>query len=160
MHKFKKILNICSAVLVSFSVLQTASLASDELESSTSPKHLTIAPLDPRVPIISQLDEEVSPVVLINVFKVDPTDRAQLLRAWENDANWMKRQPGYISTQLHEGIAGSSVFLNYAIWESVAHFKAAFTHPEFRSTLSAYPASAVAQPHLFSKVAVPNLCTN
>jgi len=54
---------------------------------------------------------------------------------------------------------GSCVFLNYAVWESVEHFRAAFTHPEFANAVKAYPASAVAQPHLFSKVAVPNLCT-
>jgi hypothetical protein len=34
-----------------------------------------------------------------------------------------------------------------------------FTHPDFMSALAAYPSSAVASPHLFAKVAVPNLCT-
>jgi len=119
----------------------------------------TIEPLDPRVPISGQLNEAVSPVTLINVFTVDPGDVDALLQAWEKDANWMKKQPGYISTQLHRGIAGSCVFLNYAVWESVEHFRAAFTHPEFSTAVKAYPASAIAQPHLFSKIAVPNLCT-
>ena len=81
-----------------------------------------------------------------------------LLKAWEDDANWMKSQAGYISTQLHRGIAGSCVFLNYAVWQSVAHFRAAFTHPDFQRELGAYPSSAVASPHLFSRVAIPNLC--
>lgn len=120
---------------------------------------LQLRPLDAQLPIDRQLGETLSPVVLINVFTVDAGDASALLEAWEHDANWMKRQPGYISTQLHRGIAGSCVFLNYAVWESVAHFRAAFTHPEFASALGAYPSSAVAQPHLFSKVAVPNLCT-
>jgi heme-degrading monooxygenase HmoA len=97
--------------------------------------------------------------VLVNLFTVDPGDVDALLRAWEHDANWMKRQPGYISTQLHRAIGGSSMFLNHAVWESVAHFRAAFTHPDFVSALGAYPSSAVAQPHLFARVAVPNLCT-
>jgi len=119
---------------------------------------LAIRPLDTKVPINGQLGANVSPVILINVFTVDPADVDALLKAWEYDANWMKRQPGYISTQLHRGIAGSWVFLNYAVWESVAHFRAAFTHPEFARALDAYPSSAVAQPHLFSRVAVPNLC--
>jgi heme-degrading monooxygenase HmoA len=48
----------------------------------------------------------------------------------------MRRQPGYISTQLRQGIGGSTVFMNYALWESVAHFRAAFTHPEFIAALS------------------------
>jgi len=119
---------------------------------------LSLLPLDSKVPIAQQLGAAASPVVLVNVFTVDAADVDALLKAWEHDANWMKKQPGYISTQLHRGIAGSCVFLNYALWESVPHFRAAFTHPEFASALAAYPASAVAQPHLFSRVAVPNLC--
>ena len=119
---------------------------------------LAIRPLDAKVPINDQLGGNLSPVILVNLFTVDPVDVEALLKAWEHDANWMKRQPGYISTQLHRGIAGSCVFLNYAVWESVAHFRDAFTHPEFARALDAYPSSAVAQPHLFSRVAVPNLC--
>jgi len=120
---------------------------------------LTVKPLDTFVPIQKQLGASASPVILINLFTVDQKDVGPLLKAWESDANWMKKQPGYISTQLHQGIGGSSVFLNYAVWESVEHFRAAFTNPEFASALSAYPSSAVAQPHLFSRIAVPNLCT-
>jgi hypothetical protein len=47
--------------------------------------------------------------VLINVFTVDPADVDALPAAWEDDANWMKREPGYIFTQLHRGIGGSCV---------------------------------------------------
>ena len=119
---------------------------------------LQLRPMDTQVPIFNQLGEDLAPVILVNVFTVDAADVPALLKAWEDDANWMKQQPGYISTQLHRGIAGSCVFLNYAVWESVAHFRAAFTHPEFQSALGAYPSSAVASPHLFSRLAVPNLC--
>jgi heme-degrading monooxygenase HmoA len=108
---------------------------------------------------LEQLGSEVSPVVLINMFQVAEADVPALLRAWEDDANWMKRQPGYISTQLHRAIGASNLFLNYAVWESVAHFRAAFNHPDFNAALAKYPASVVASPHLFSRVAVPNLCT-
>jgi heme-degrading monooxygenase HmoA len=71
----------------------------------------------------------------------------------------MKRQPGYISAQLHRAIGGSNLFLNYPVWESVAHFRAAFNHPDFGRALGEYPSSVVASPHLFSRVVVPNLCT-
>lgn len=120
---------------------------------------LQLRPLDPIVPIQQQLGATLAPVVLINIFTVDAKDVDALMKAWEHDANWMKQQPGYISTQLHRGIAGSNVFLNYALWESVAHFRQAFTHPDFAATLGAYPSSAVASPHLFEKLSVPNLCT-
>ena len=117
-----------------------------------------LKPLDPSVSIFHQISADVSPVVLVNVFQVAEVDIPALLKAWEADANWMKQQPGYISTQLHQGIAGSTVFMNYAVWESVAHFRAAFTHPEFKKAMEHYPPSAVASPHLFTRLMVPNLC--
>jgi hypothetical protein len=70
----------------------------------------------------------------------------------------MKRRQGFISTQLHRALGGSPTYLNYAIWESTADFRAALMHPEFRAKLGAYPASAVASPHLFQKRAVPGVC--
>jgi len=119
---------------------------------------LQLKPLDEQVPIFQQLNADVSPIVLVNLFIVSESDIPALLKAWEEDANWMKRQPGYISTQLHRGIAGSTVFMNYAVWESVAHFQAAFSHPDFKKALERYPSSAIASPHLFTRLAVPNLC--
>jgi len=119
---------------------------------------LQLKPLDENVPIFQQLNAEVSPVILVNIFTVSKSDIPALLKAWEDDANWMKQQPGYISTQLHQGIAGSAVFMNYAIWESVAQFRAAFSHPDFKNALEHYPSSAVASPHLFTRLTVPNLC--
>jgi heme-degrading monooxygenase HmoA len=119
---------------------------------------LQLKPLDETVPIFRQLSAEQAPVVLVNMFNVAQDDIPALLQAWSADANWMKQQPGYISTQLHRGIAGSTVFMNYAVWESVAHFRAAFNHPEFKSALEHYPSSAVASPHLFERMTVTNLC--
>ena len=82
---------------------------------------LQLKPIDPAVPIFQLIQTDQSPVVLINLFTVAAGDIDALLAAWTADANWMKQQPGYISTQLHRGIAGSTVFVNYALWESVAH---------------------------------------
>ena len=58
---------------------------------------LQLRPLDPNVPISEQLGSDVSPIVLINLFQVAETDIHGLMKAWEDDANWMKRQPGYWS---------------------------------------------------------------
>jgi heme-degrading monooxygenase HmoA len=119
---------------------------------------LQLRPLDAHVPIFQQLQADQSPVVLVNIFQVAESDVPALLEAWAQDAAWMKQQPGYISTQLHQGIAGSTVLMNYAIWESVAHFRAAFNHPDFKKALEQYPSSAVASPHLFTRLSVSNLC--
>lgn len=117
-----------------------------------------LRPLDPAFPIERQIQIDASPAVLVNIFTLDVADEAAFLQAWQDDAIFMKRQPGFISTQLHRAIGPSPTFLNYAVWQSTAHFRDAFTHPEFQEKLSTYPASAVALPHLFQKVAVANIC--
>jgi heme-degrading monooxygenase HmoA len=115
--------------------------------------------LDSNVSLMQQVNEGTSdPVVLINAFTVDPADADQFLKAWTADAEIMKRQPGFISTQLHRGIAGSCAFVNYAVWESPEHFKRAFGNPEFQASLRNYPKSAAASPHLFRKLAVAGIC--
>jgi heme-degrading monooxygenase HmoA len=115
-------------------------------------------PLDAAFPIDRQIAIDASPVVLVNVFTLDKGDEQTFLRAWQTDAGFMKQQPGFIATQLHRAIGENPTYLNYAVWESTEAFRAAFTHPEFRATLASYPASAVASPHLFQKVAVPGIC--
>ncbi|WP_424974951.1 antibiotic biosynthesis monooxygenase family protein [Dinoroseobacter sp. S124A] len=120
---------------------------------------VTFEPLDPEFPIEHQLSVEAGPVVLINLFTIDPADQEALLEAWKADALYMKKQPGYISTQMHKAVGDSSMYLNYAVWDTVADFRAAFSNPEFKQALSHYPSSAVTAPHLFEKVAVSNCCT-
>ena len=115
-------------------------------------------PLDPSFPIERQLAVEASPVVLVNLFTLDKADEAAFLEVWQDDAAFMKRQPGFISTQLLRALGDSPTYLNYAVWETTDAFRAAFSQPEFRAKLSTYPASAVASPHLFQTVAVPGIC--
>jgi quinol monooxygenase YgiN len=86
--------------------------------------------MDERVPLADQLAEEVGPVTIINTFKVAPEDADALLEAWAADAAYLKSKPGFISTQLYRGIAGSGVFVNQAVWESVEAFRNAFGDPQ------------------------------
>ncbi|TIU90284.1 MAG: antibiotic biosynthesis monooxygenase [Mesorhizobium sp.] len=117
-----------------------------------------IRPLDPAFPIDRQVALDANAVVLVNVFTLDKADEQAFLAVWQDDAVFMKRQPGFISTQLHRALGDSPTYLNYAIWDSTAAFRAAFMHPQFRAKVSAYPSSSVASPHLFQKVAVPGIC--
>jgi heme-degrading monooxygenase HmoA len=100
--------------------------------------------MDERVPLGDQLAEEVGPVTLINTFTVAPEDADALLAAWAADAAYLKTKPGFISTQLYRGIAGSGVFVNQAVWESVEAFRNAFGDPQFQATFARYPDSTVA----------------
>jgi heme-degrading monooxygenase HmoA len=119
---------------------------------------MELRPLDPAFPLDRQMALDAAPVVLVNVITLDRNDEQALLSAWQADAEFMKRQPGFISTQLHRAIGDSPTYFNYAVWESTTLYRNAFTSPEFRQGLSAYPRSVVVAPHLFQKVAVPGIC--
>lgn len=47
------------------------------------------------------------------------------------------------------------MYVNYAVWESVAAYAAAFGRLEFKEAAKALPASATALSHLMRKIAVP-----
>ena len=119
---------------------------------------MQMKPLDPTFPIQQQLGEDAGPVVLVNLFTLDRADEAAFLDAWTSDAVFMKAQRGFISTQLHRAVGENATYFNSAVWESIEAFRAAFSSPEFRARLADYPASAVASPHLFQRVAVPGVC--
>ena len=125
---------------------------------SESKAMVKVVEMDERVTLSTQMEENTAPIILINKFNVKPEEADQLLKAWTEDAKYFKQQPGFISTQLHRGIAGSSVFVNFAVWESTELFKKAVNSPEFKSNLGNYPPSTIASPHLFEKVAVPGIC--
>jgi heme-degrading monooxygenase HmoA len=120
---------------------------------------IKLVEMDEKVTLSEQLKENVEgTVILINKFNVKPEEVDHFLRAWALDAAYFKQQPGFVSTQLHRGIGGSSVFVNYAVWESTELYKRAFNNSNFQSKTSEYPTSTVASPHLFKKVAVPGIC--
>jgi heme-degrading monooxygenase HmoA len=114
--------------------------------------------MDEQVKYGEQLQEDRGPIVLFNIFKVAPQDTARLVEVWADDAAFMKEQPGFVSTQLHRGTAGSCTFVNVADWESARALGEAFRSPGFQSRVARYPDSVVASPHVFKKVAVPGIC--
>ena len=79
------------------------------------------------------------PTILLSII---PEEFDQFLKGWGAEAKRFKEQPGFISPQLHKGVGGSGTFVNYAVWESVAHFRKVVNvvmDPQDR--LSAYPPS-------------------
>ena len=74
-------------------------------------------------------------VILINPFEVPAgTDDEEFLRGWQRAADYMQRQPGFVSTRLHRALAPDARFrfVNVAEWESPQAFQAAVTSEEFR----------------------------
>ena len=125
-----------------------------------------IVELDEKVTLSTQLEGDGGgsgnggAVILLNKFTVQPEDVDEFLKVFQATTKVMKQQPGFISAQLHRGIAGSSTFFNYAVFESAEHFKRAFNTPEFRSSMATLPPNTVMSPHLFKKVAVPDICVD
>jgi quinol monooxygenase YgiN len=116
--------------------------------------------MDEIVTSSKQLEENVGSVILINKFNVKPEEADQFLKVWEEDAAYFKSQPGFISAQLHRGIRGSGVFVNYAVWESCTQLKKALNNIDLEAILSDYPPSTMVSPHIFKKVAVPGICVD
>jgi len=120
--------------------------------------------MDDRMKFKDQIEEKIiGSVILINKFNVEPNKVEQFLKDWGDDAINFKQQPGFISAQLHKGIGQSSVFINYAVWESMEHYKQAINKmlftPESQSPLLKYDDdSLIISPHLFKKVAVSGIC--
>src|SRR5262245_47773744 len=117
-----------------------------------------IVETDEKVTLSTQLEEDVGAVILINKFNVGYDEVEEFLKVFEETTKYFKQQPGFISAQLHRGIAGSSTFVNYVVWESATQFKHAFNNPEFRTNMANILPNTVMSPHLFKKVAVPNIC--
>ncbi len=74
-------------------------------------------------------------VILINPFEVpEGTADDDFLRGWQRAADYMREQPGFVSSKLHRALAPDARFrfINIAEWESPQNFQAAVTSEEFR----------------------------
>ena len=50
------------------------------------------------------------PLVLINVFDVPAEEAEQFIADWEKTHDYLKSQPGYIDTALHQAIVSDADF--------------------------------------------------
>jgi heme-degrading monooxygenase HmoA len=124
-------------------------------------KHMKIVEMNEKVTLSTQLQQDVGAVIQISTYTVNPEDVDHFLKTWASAAEIAKKSmPGVISAQLHRGIAGSSVFVAYLVFESTEAIKQLNKNPDFPAILSTYPASTVVSPRLFKKVAVPGICVD
>jgi heme-degrading monooxygenase HmoA len=119
---------------------------------------IAVEHLDPATPLMSQLQVDAGPVVLVNTFFVPREAMSAFLDGWRDDAALMKSSPGFISTQMHRGIADSQLLVNVASWESTEALRAAHADPRFRERSSRLPDGVIAYPHVFEKIAVDGIC--
>jgi hypothetical protein len=69
--------------------------------------------MDPNVSFDQQIVNNVAPVVLLCTFLVQHEHVEEFLAGFRKQFSIMRKQPGLISAQLHRGIAGSCLFMNY-----------------------------------------------
>ena len=84
------------------------------------------------------------PLVLINVFEVPAEEAEQFIAAWEKMRDYLKSQPGYMDTALHQAVASDAdfQFVNVAHWRTAEEFLAATQSPGFLQSavsLTGYP---------------------
>jgi quinol monooxygenase YgiN len=114
--------------------------------------------LDPTTPMFAQFGETTGPIVLANIFIV-PKDRSEsFLSHWKKQAELMQAQPGFVSLQMHQGTAGSRLFMNVANWESTGALAKALGNPQFQALSAQVPDDIVSYAHIFEKTAVEGLC--
>jgi hypothetical protein len=60
--------------------------------------------MDELVSFYKQIEEDTGPIVFMNKFSANPDDVDEFLKRWAADAAVFKKQPGFISAQLHRGL--------------------------------------------------------
>jgi heme oxygenase (mycobilin-producing) len=80
------------------------------------------------------------PVILINPFEIPENRQEEALAFGEKAADFMRKQPGFISTRLHRAIVPWARFhlINVAEWQSVDQFEAVIFSEEFRNMTEPY----------------------
>ena len=96
-------------------------------------------------PIDAEID---APVVLINVFKVQPEKQDALIEMLAAMTRAQVGLPGFVSATLHRGLNGKTV-ANHAVWRSVEDWKAMTRDPGVAAAMSPIMAIATFEPNLY-----------
>jgi heme oxygenase (mycobilin-producing) len=91
-------------------------------------------------------------VVLINAFEVPDGQEERFLADWQHAAEWMRQQPGFVSSRLHQSLDPDAEFryVNVAEWESADRFGTAAASAEFQQRISGM--NVVAHPALYQVI--------
>jgi heme-degrading monooxygenase HmoA len=93
------------------------------------------------------------PLVLVNSFEV-PGERAEeFIATWEQARDYLRQQPGYIDTALHQAVLPDPEFrfVNIAHWRTAEECATAIQSPAFQQ-IAARMASYRSHPGLYQVV--------
>ena len=71
--------------------------------NSSEKSMIKLVEMDEKVTLSAQMEENVSNVILLNKFTVNPEDVDQFLKVFAATTEVLKQQPGFISAQLQRG---------------------------------------------------------
>jgi quinol monooxygenase YgiN len=92
------------------------------------------------------------PIVLINVFTVDPANQGELVKLLAQATETaVRRAPGFISARLHRSVDGTKVTM-YAEWQSAEAYQAMREDPAPRPYLERALAIAKFEPGMYEIV--------
>ncbi len=97
---------------------------------------------------MSDIDADTAPVVLINIFKVQPDKQDALLDLLSALMRAQIGLPGFMSATLHRGLNGKTV-ANHAVWRSAEDWKAMTRSPAVVAAMSPILAIATFEPNLY-----------
>jgi heme-degrading monooxygenase HmoA len=114
--------------------------------------------IDVAHPFQEQLDAQVGPIVLTNTFTIPEGQMDAAIQVWRQTALYAKVCPGYLSTQLHRGVANSNVLINYAIWESAQELRDCLHSEEFKVIVREFPAGTECRAQVSQKIRIDGAC--
>ena len=93
-------------------------------------------------------------ITVINPFEVPPGREDETLSMWEGFAEYFRKQPGYISTELHKAIDPDArfLFVNIAKWESANAFQSALNNPDLMEVAKGLPSDIPHVPGLYEVI--------
>ncbi|MBX9709103.1 MAG: antibiotic biosynthesis monooxygenase [Caulobacteraceae bacterium] len=94
------------------------------------------------------MDADDAPVVLINVFKVQPEKQDELIELLAALTRAQVGLPGFVSATLHRGLNGKTV-ANHAVWRSVEDWKAMTRNEAVAAAMVPIMAIATFEPNLY-----------
>ncbi|KAJ9125687.1 hypothetical protein QFC22_000650 [Naganishia vaughanmartiniae] len=115
--------------------------------------------IDPAHPFRQQLDAETGPIVITNLYTVANGRMDETINIWGQASRIGSKQPGYISAQMHRGIAGSNQLLIYSEWSSARDLRNYFNLPEIKALVATFPPGTECRPHVFEKVGITGVCS-
>ena len=96
-----------------------------------------------------QIRTDNQPITQITIVDAGPDRQADALALMRERAEFMARQPGFISISLHRSLDGRRI-VNYIQWHSREQLEAAHRSPEFRKEWNRFDRVADdIDPHLY-----------